>query len=77
MIHFGPWLQGPAPTRLVDRSIGQRNNKFRDHIARARGVAHLSGDSSNMLFEALEEWERHLAQLDRKGPRCDDEHFRP
>jgi len=40
-------------------------------------MVHLSGETSNTLFEALEEWERHLAQLDREGPRCDDEHFRP
>ena len=33
-------------------------------------VARLGGESSNTLFEALDEWERHLAQLDPKGLRC-------
>jgi hypothetical protein len=31
----------------------------------------------NALFDSLQEWERHLAQLDRKSLRCVDEHFRP
>lgn len=30
----------------------------------------------NTFFEALEEWERHLAFLDRDDLRCGDEHFR-
>jgi len=34
-------------------------------------LAHLEGESSNTLFEVLDEWERHLAQLDPKGLRCD------
>jgi len=37
----------------------------------------LSDEEWGKLFSTLEEWERHLAQLDREGLRCDDEHFRP
>ena len=34
-------------------------------------MANLEGESSNTLFEVLDEWERHLAQLDpAKGLRC-------
>lgn len=40
-------------------------------------MAHLEGESSNTLFEVLSEWERHLAQLDHKGLRCDDDQFKP
>lgn len=40
-----------------------------------KGLAHLEGETSNTLFEVLDEWERHLAQLDPKGRRC--EHDKP
>ena len=40
-------------------------------------MVQLQGDSLNSLFNSLEEWERHLAQLDSKSLRCVDEHFRP
>lgn len=33
-------------------------------------MARLEGESSNTLFEALDEWERRLVQLDPKGLRC-------
>ncbi|WP_255720263.1 recombinase family protein [Acuticoccus kalidii] len=33
-------------------------------------MAHLDGESSNSLFEVLDEWERHLAQLGPEGLRC-------
>lgn len=42
-----------------------------------RATARLDGETSNTLFETLEEWERHLAQLDSLSLRCDDEYFRP
>jgi hypothetical protein len=32
----------------------------------------LTGESSNQLFQVLEEWERHLASIDPKGLGCDD-----
>lgn len=37
----------------------------------------LSAEEIKTLFDALEAWERHLAQLDPKSLRCVDEHFRP
>ena len=37
----------------------------------------LTGESSNQLFQALEEWSRHLASIDRDGLRCDDDKFAP
>ncbi len=41
------------------------------------GVVRLEGTEWNSFFEALEEWERHLALLDSESLRCLDEHFRP
>ena len=40
-------------------------------------MAHWEGESSNSLFEALEEWERHLALLDRDDLRCEDDEIAP
>lgn len=37
----------------------------------------LSAEELKTLFDALEAWERHLAQLDSKSLRCIDEHFKP
>ena len=37
----------------------------------------LSDEELSVLFETLEEWEYHLARIDSKSLRCDDEHFRP
>lgn len=37
----------------------------------------LSAEELKNLFDSLEEWERHLAQLDSKSLRCVDEHFKP
>lgn len=36
-----------------------------------------SENELSTLFEALEDWERQLAQLDSQSLRCDDEHFTP
>lgn len=36
----------------------------------ATKMVRLERESLNSLFETLEEWERHLAQLDPKGLRC-------
>ena len=36
----------------------------------------LSDEELNALFDALEQWEYHLARLDPKGLRCEHEHFR-
>lgn len=36
-------------------------------------MARLTGESSNSLFEALEEWEAHLTQLDLDDLRGDDD----
>ena len=30
-------------------------------------VVDLTGEESNLLFEVLQDWERHLAQLDLNG----------
>lgn len=43
----------------------------------AESMAHLEGESSNTLFEVLDEWERHLAQLDPEGLRCKHDKFTP
>jgi hypothetical protein len=40
-------------------------------------LARLDEESSNALFEALEEWERHLASIGSESLRCDDEHLTP
>lgn len=37
----------------------------------------LERESWNSLFEALEEWERHLAPLGGERLRCDDERPTP
>ena len=37
----------------------------------------LSENELSALFEALEDWERQLAQLDSPSLRCDDEHLTP
>lgn len=37
----------------------------------------LKPEELNALFDSLQEWERHLAQLDSKSLRCVDEHFKP
>lgn len=37
----------------------------------------LEPEELNALFDSLQEWERHLAQLDSKSLRCVDEHFKP
>lgn len=37
----------------------------------------ISDEDLLILFDTLEEWEYHLAKLDPRGLRCDDEHFRP
>lgn len=36
-------------------------------------LARLERESSNTFFEVLEEWERHLTQLDLDGQRCEDD----
>lgn len=36
------------------------------------GIGQLEGEQLNSLIHALEEWERHLAQLDSKSLRCVD-----
>ncbi len=36
----------------------------------------LSAEEWSQLFNTLEQWERHLAQLDSESLRCDHEHFR-
>lgn len=35
-------------------------------------MVQLEGEQLNSLIHALEEWERHLAQLDSKSLRCAD-----
>jgi hypothetical protein len=35
-------------------------------------MVQLEGEQLNSLIHALEEWERHLAQLDSKSLRCVD-----
>jgi len=37
----------------------------------------LAGDSLNDLFDTLQEWERHLAQVGFDGLRCDHERLKP
>lgn len=32
-----------------------------------RELVDLTGEESNLLFQVLQDWERHLAQLDLKG----------
>lgn len=39
-------------------------------------MVRLEGEGSNSLFEALEEWERHLTQVDFDSLRCGDEQLR-
>lgn len=40
-------------------------------------MARLDGEGSNTLFASLDEWERHLAQLDHKGLRCGNDRLKP
>lgn len=40
-------------------------------------MARLERESSNSLFEVLEDWERNLASFDRNDLRCDDDEFAP
>jgi hypothetical protein len=40
-------------------------------------MAHWQGESSNSLIEALEEWQSHLALLDRNDLGCGDDEFAP
>ena len=40
-------------------------------------MAHLDRESSNTLFEALQEWEAHLAQTVLNDQRCADDTFAP
>jgi hypothetical protein len=40
-------------------------------------MVRLTGESSNQLFQALEEWERHLASLDAERLGCDHDQFTP
>ena len=40
-------------------------------------VVRLDRESSNSLFEALEQWERHLAQLDLSGLERDHDKPKP
>lgn len=37
----------------------------------------LTGETSNQLFEVLEEWERHLTPLDSKSQRREHDQFAP
>lgn len=37
----------------------------------------LSGEELNLLFQVLEDWERHLAHLDRDDLRCGDDEPAP
>ena len=46
-------------------------------IAEKEALAHLDRESSNTLFEALAEWERHLASIDAKRLGCEHEHPNP
>ena len=39
------------------------------------GLVHLTEEESNLLFEVLESWKRHLAQLDLDGRERDDEKY--
>ncbi len=46
-------------------------------------MVRFAGESSNSLFDALDEWERHLRAIETSAntvtqdndPRCGDEHF--
>ncbi len=40
-------------------------------------MVRLEGEELNSLFEALEEWEYHLARLDSKRLRCENDEFAP
>ena len=47
------------------------------HCSYWRILVGLTGESSNQLFQALEEWERHLASVDSKSLGCEYDKFAP
>ena len=56
---------------------GQSARPFGDAVHRKKEkLVRLEGEGSNSLFEALEEWERHLTQVDFDSLRCSDEQLR-
>ena len=40
-------------------------------------MVRLEGESLNSLIDTLQEWENHLARLDSKSLRCEDDTFAP
>lgn len=65
-------------------ATGRPNTTDRkSNVTMIRGkLARLDGESSNSLFDALDEWERHLRAIETSNtitqdnnPGCGDEHF--
>ena len=65
-----------ASEKMVEASGETANRNQRVGLAGGNPqteMVGLTGESSNQLFQVLEEWERHLASIDPKGLGCDDE----
>lgn len=73
---------GVHPNRAVARCVvkGSRYVKLRikfDRLGDHLNLVDLSEESSNLLSQALQDWEHHLASLDLEGLGCGDDHHAP
>jgi hypothetical protein len=68
---------GGLPGAATQFRNDQYEGAFRRSCSNLGEVAHLDRESSNTLFEALAEWERHLASIDAKRLGCEHEHPKP
>ena len=59
------------------RITSQRRKSASDFTCPKDEMVHLTRENSNSLFEVLEEWERHLEQLDLNGLGVRDENPHP
>ena len=64
--HTPTYFRDTLPLSRRDPELSRKS----DHVLSGmglRGLVDLTAEESNLLFQVLEEWERHLAHLDLDG----------
>ena len=70
----------PAEMRMQLRLVPHRSItpvRYTATVLNSMNLVGLTGESSNQLFQALEEWQHHLASIDAERLRCDHDEFAP
>jgi hypothetical protein len=65
------------PFKYLGGFSGQKSEMVQREGKGLNSQFNLSDEELSALFEALEQWEYHLARVDPEGLRCENEHFRP